>query len=176
MKTIELNNDKLKDLLEKKGVLITQGRSISDEIESLEAQMKAVDEELVEAEKLIDITDLNVDAEHLTKEFNMLKEQMDELNKKVRERLASQVPKELIDKYDTMKKKKDDLETERNKVAIKAQKYNDKLIPLTRKLLEPFLEDEFDDFGSVSVEDGIIKGVVFNHVEDFKDAYRKKKA
>lgn len=176
MKTVELNNDKLKELLESKGALITQGRSISDEIDNIEAQMKAVDDELVEAEKLVDITDLNADAEYITKEFNILKDQMDELNKKVRERLSSQVPKELTEKYDVMKKMKDDLETERNKIAIKAQKYNDKLIPLTRKLLKPFLENEFDDFGSVTVEDGIIKGVIFNHVEDFKDAYRKKKA
>jgi len=176
MKIIELNNDKLKEMLEAKGALITQGRSISEEIENLEAQMKAVDDELVAAEKLIDISDIDMDAQSITDRFNALKAEMDEVNKKVAERLSKEVPQELKDRYDTMKKMKDDLETERNKIAIKAQKYNDKLIPLTRKLLKPFLEDEFDDFGSVTVENGIIKGVVFNHVDDFKDAYRKKKA
>lgn len=176
MKTVELDNNKLKDLLEKKGELITKGRGISEEIEQLEAQMQAVDEELVAAEKEIDISDIDMDAQSITDRFNALKAEMDEVNIKVAKRLSEQVPQELKDKYDEMKKKKDELETERNKVAIKAQKYNDKLIPITRELLKPFLVDEFDDFGSVTVENGIIKGVIFNHVDDFKEAYRKRKA
>jgi predicted nucleic acid-binding Zn-ribbon protein len=175
MKEITLDNPKLKKLLEEKGLLINQGRSISEELESIENQMQEIDKKLVDAEAEIDITDLNAEAEYLTKEFNILKEQMDELNKQVRERLSSEVPKELTDKYDTLKKMHTELEEERNKIALKAQKYNDKIIPIVQKLLTPHLQDEFDDFGSVEVVDGVIKGQIFNHLEDFKNAFRKRK-
>lgn len=173
---VELKNKNLQDLLEKKGHLINQGRSISEEIENLEKEMQAIDTELVEAEKLVDISDLDADAKDLTERFNALKEEMDVLNKKVATRLSENAPKELTDKYHTMKKMLDTLEQDRNKVAIKAQKYNDKIIPMVRTLLKPHLKDEFDDFGSVQVEGGVIKGEIFSHLEEWKEAFRKKKA
>ena len=176
MNIVELKDEKLKGMLMSKGALINQGRSISEEIENLENQMKEIDDKLVEAEKLGDISDIDAEAKVLTEEMNAFMERMDAINKKVAERLSEKVPQELKDQYDTMKKLKDDLEIERNKIAIKAQKYNDKIIPIVRKLLKPHLKDEFDDFGSVTVEDGVIKGEIFNHLENYKEASRKKKA
>ena len=137
--------------------------------------MKEIDDKLVEAEKLVDITDLDAKAKDLTERANQLREEMDALNKEVSNRLSENVPSEYKEKYDELKIKKDELEEKRNKIAINAQKYNDKIIPLTRKVMKPFLTDEFDDYEGVSVENGIIIGRIFNHVEDFKATYRSKK-
>ena len=174
MRTVEIKDNKLKDLIEKKSALIMEGRAVSEEVEATEAQMKEVDEKLVSAEKLVDITDLDVKAKDITDRFNVIQEDMNALNKEVMERLATNVPKEFKEEYDTLKAKKDELEEKRNKIALNAQKYNDKIIPLTRKLMKPFLEDEFDDYEGVSIENDIIVGRIFNHVEDYKASYRAK--
>lgn len=174
MRTVEIKDNKLKDLIEKKSALIMEGRAVSEEVEATEAQMKEVDDKLVAAEKLVDITDLDVKAKDITDRFNVIQEDMNALNKEVMERLATNVPKEFKEEYDTLKVKKDELEEKRNKIALNAQKYNDKIIPLTRKLMKPFLEDEFDDYEGVSIENDIIVGRIFNHVEDFKSSYRAK--
>lgn len=174
-KQIELNDDKLKTLLEKKGVLITEGRTKSERIEEVEKQMKEVDEELVKAEKEIDISDIDANAQDITERFNALKAEMDAVNKAVRERLSEKVPQELKDKYAVLKKELDELETDRNKIAIKAQKYNDKIIPTVRALLKPYVVDDFEDYGAVKIEDGKIIGEVINHLEEYKINFLNKK-
>ena len=174
MRTVEIKDNKLKDLIEKKSALIMEGRAVSEEVEATEVQMKEVDDKLVAAEKLVDITDLDVKAKDITDRFNVIQEDMNALNKEVMERLSANAPKEFKEEYDALKVKKDELEEKRNKIALNAQKYNDKIIPLTRKLMKPFLEDEFDDYEGVSIENDIIVGRIFNHVEDFKSSYRAK--
>ncbi|MBP7540375.1 MAG: hypothetical protein KA802_10555 [Saprospiraceae bacterium] len=175
MKTINLDDNKLKDLLTKKGELITKGRELTDKIEDLEKQMKEVDDKLVLAEKEIDISDIDADAEDITNRFNALKAEMEDVNKRVRERLSEKVPQDLKETYDKLNKEHTALEEERNKIAINAQKYNDKIIPLTKKLLKPFILDEFDDYNMVNVNNGVVEVSIFNHIEEFKDTFRKKK-
>lgn len=170
---IELKNDKLKGLLEAKSKLINEGRAISTKLEAMDTRMAEIDTELMEEEKKIDITDLNFNAEKLTARFNNLKAEMDELNAAVKERLSSQVPTHLKEEYDKLSAEKKELEEERNKVAMNAQKHNDKIIPLVRKLLKEHLQNEYEDFGSVKVEDGVIKGEIFSHLEDFKERFSK---
>ena len=76
-KQIELNDDKLKTLLEKKGVLITEGRAKSERIEEVEKEMQEIDAKLVEAEKEVDISDIDANAQDITDRFNALKAEMD---------------------------------------------------------------------------------------------------
>lgn len=173
-KNIELKDDKLKSLLEAKGELITKGRAVSEEIEKLEKEMAEIDAQLVEAEKEIDISDIDANAQDITNRFNALKEEMDEVNRRVRERLVSKVPRKLRNDYDEKATKKKELEEERNKIALKAQKHNDKIIPIVKKLLKPYLTNEFEDFGSVKVEDGVVKGEIYSHLEEFKKSFLAK--
>jgi len=174
-KKIELNDDKLKTLLEKKGVLITEGRAKSERIEEVEKAMKEIDDKLVLLEKEVDISDIDANAEDITKRFNDLKAEMDGINKAVRERLSAHAPVELRDEYETLKKELDQLETDRNKIAIKAQKYNDKIIPAVRALLKPHVIDDFEDYGAVKIEEGKIIGEVINHLEEYKENFLKRK-
>lgn len=174
MKTITIDNEKLLKLLSEKETLVNKGRSTSEEIEKVEKRLDDIDKEMIELEKGVDIKDLDERAQLATDAFNKAVEQMEEIKKEIYERMSKLVPKELKTEYEELSKTKDTLEKERNKIALKAQKYTDKIIPLARKEMAKFLEDEFDDFESLKLENGIIKGIIFNQVEEFKNNYRKR--
>ncbi len=173
-RTITLENPKLKKLLDEKGELITIGRAKSEEIEVVEKQMEELDVKIQEEEKKVDITDLDERVKTTTEKVNQAVIEMDEIKKEVYARMKAQVPNELHAEYDALKDSKDKLETERNKIAIKAQKYSDKIIPLARKLMKPFLEDTYEDYETVKVEEGKIVATIFSHLEDFKTNFAKK--
>lgn len=173
-KIIKLNNDKLKKLLEEKAVLINAGRAKSEEIEKVEKEMEEVDTKIKDIEKQVNIDDFLSDEKLLTEQVEKIIEQMKKIKQSILERLKGHVEPELVNKYDELKIKKDDLETERNKLALKAMKYSGKIIPLGQKLMKPYLEDDFDDFDTIRIEDGEIVCTIFNHLEDYKNNFKKK--
>lgn len=173
-KNITIENDELKDLLTKKADLITIGRAKSAEIEEIEKQMSEIDIKTQEEEKKVDISDLNEKQKDITAKVEEAIKEMEEVKKEIYDRMIKQVPQGLHTEYDELKKKKEDLEIERNKIALKAQKYNDKIIPLGRKMMKPFMKDQFDDYDSLYLEDGEIMATIFNHLVDFKNTFKKK--
>jgi hypothetical protein len=58
---------------------------------------------------------------------------------------------------------------------LKAQKYTDKIIPLARKAMSEFLEDQYDDYDSLKLEDGKIVCTIFNHLDEWKANFNKRK-
>jgi len=98
---------------------------------------------------------------------------IDEVKKDIYAKIKAGTPQEMRDKYDTMNKQKEEKEIERNKIALSAQKYNDKIIPLSRELMKPFLEDEFEDYDTIQVKDGEVVCSIFSHLEDFKINFNK---
>jgi len=173
-KNITIENDKLKDLLTKKGELINRGRAKSEEIEQLEKEMEEVDKQVQEAEAKVEIKDLLMREQVSVKKVEAEIEDMKEIKKEIFDRMIKQVPPELHTKYEELKKKKEDLETERNKIALKAQKFNDKIIPLAKDIMKPFLEDQFDDYDTLQLEGDEIVATIFNHLVDFKNNFKKK--
>jgi len=173
-RTINLESDKLKKFITEKGVLVNKGRAVSEEIEVLEAEMEAINQKLIEEEKKVDITDI-IDREKLlvAKVEEAIKE-MDVFKKEIFDRMTAQVPPDLRNKYDEVKKTKEDKETERNKIALKAQKFNDKIIPISRDLMKPFLQDMYEDYDSLYIEDDVIVATIFSHLADFKLNFKKK--
>jgi len=174
-KVIKLENEKLKKLLEEKGELIMKGRAKSDEIVELDKQMSEIDQQVQEEEKKVDVNDLNERAKVITEKVNEAIKEMEAVKKEIYDRMKAQVPAELHAKYDSFKMLKDDAETERNKYALKAQKYNHKIIPLSKKLMKPFIEDEYEDYDSLGLENGEIVCSLFSHLNDFKINFAKKK-
>lgn len=172
-KKINLKDSKLKKLLEDKKNLITQGRAKSEEIELLESNMKAIDEQIQEAEKKVDITDLDDKAKVIGAKVDEAIKEMQVVKQEIFDRMMAQTPPELRTKYDEFVKQKEEAETERNKIAIKAQKYTDKIIPLGRKLMKPFLEKKGDDYDTIRLEDDEIVASIFNHFDDFETKYDK---
>ncbi len=174
MRNITIENDKLKKLLADKGELINEGRATSEEIEKLEKQLEDIDKEVQEIEKKVDTADLEKEATSATENFNEAVRRMDLIKQEIYNRMAKLVPEELSKRYEDTKKTIEELEIKRNKIALKAQKFTDKIIPLARKEMAKFIKDEFEDYESLTLENGIIKGIIFNQVEEFKANYRKR--
>jgi len=172
-KIIKLNNDKLKKLLTEKSELVNIGRAKSEEIEIKEKEMQDIDDQLKEIEKAIDITDLQEKTKPIVERMEQCIKEMKDIEEEIKARLKEKSPTELIEKYDTIKKEKEEMETERNKIALKAQKYNSKIIPLGQKLMKPFIEDEYEDYETIKIEDGELVATIFSHINDFKINFKK---
>lgn len=173
-RTIQIENNKLKDLILKKSELVNKGRTVSDEIEIIEKQMTEVDEQIQAEEKKVNIEDFLEEEKKLTEIVNKAIEDMKVIKQNIFDRIKVQVPPQLYTNYETLEKNKADKEEERNKIAIKAQKYNDKIIPVAREMMKPFLEDMYEDYDSLYVEDGEIVATIFSHLNDFKTNFKKK--
>lgn len=175
MRTITINNEKLNKLLSEKEALILEGRATSELIETKESELEAIDKQVQEIEKTVDIKDLEEKANEATEAFNLAVKQMEGVRNEIFARMSKAVPNELKTKYEDIKKEIEELEIKRNKIALNAQKRTDKIIPLARKEMAKFIEDEFEDFESLKLENGIIVGTIFNQVEEFKQNYLKRK-
>lgn len=173
-KNITIESPRLKTLLEKKGELIKIGRAKSEEIEATEAEMATTEQALIEEEKKVDIKDLDEKSKAIGTKVDEAIAEMQEVKKEIFDRMMKQTNPELRTKYDELKKKKEELETERNKVALKAQKFNDKIIPLGKELMKPFLEDQYEDYDTLQLDGDEIVASIFSHLADFKNNYKRK--
>lgn len=173
-KTIRLESEKLKKLMLAKGELIGKGRAVSVEIEGIEKEMEEIDVKLQEEEKKVDISDILEKEKALTEQVEQAIESMKVIKQEIYDRMNAQVPPELHSRYDELKKSKEDKESERNKIALKAQKYNDKIVPISREMIKPFLEDQYEDYDSLYLEDDEIVATIFSHMNDFKMNFKKK--
>lgn len=173
-KIITLENEKLSKLLTEKSELVTTGRAISEEIEKLEAEMQQIDDEMKKIEKTVDISSFKVREQEITSKVEVAIQEMEQVQKEIKELMVAAIPAELGSRYETLKEEKDKKENERNKIALKVQKYNDKIIPQGRKLMKPYLEDNYDDYDTISLQNGKIVASIFNHIEDFKANFKKK--
>ena len=173
-KIITVENPKLKTLMQKKGELITLGRAKSEEIELLEKQMEETDKKIQEEEKKVNIEDLLEKEKVETKIVEECIEKMKVIKQEIFDRMIKEVPAELHTKYDELKKKKEELEIERNKLALKAQKYSDKIIPIGKAMMKPFLTDMYEDYESLSLEGEEVVATIFSHMNDFKINFKKK--
>lgn len=174
-RTIEIISPKLKKLVEEKGVLIESGRKISERVEELETKMANIDTEMQILEKQVDIKDLDEQAKTITDRFNAVVKEMEILKGRIYERMKEKVPTSLKEEYDKAKKIKEEKEIERNKIALKVQKYNDKIIPLAQKMMKEHILNEYEDVETIKLENGILVGTIFSHLEDFKERFKKGK-
>jgi hypothetical protein len=165
---IKLSNEELKELIIAKGKLVDEGREKSREIEKVEEEMDATEKLLMEEEKKVNLDEFSKKEAFITKRMEKCIADMDKLKVEIYEKIKSETPQEIRDKYDELKKQKDELETERNKIALSAQKYNDKIIPLSRELIKPHLQDDYEDNETIRVENDELKATIFSHLNDFK--------
>lgn len=173
-RNITIENPKLKELILKKGELVAIGRSISEEIEDLEKAMAEGDTKIQEAEKLVNIDDLLEREKAISLKVDEAIKEMKVIKQEIYDRMIKQVPAELHTEYEEVKKKKEEAEEKRNKIALKAQKYNDKIIPIAREMMKPFLKDMYEDYDSLYIEDGEVVATIFSHLNDFRTNFKKK--
>ena len=173
-KVITLENEKMKTLLTEKSNPVVSGRAVSVDIENIEAEMQEIDYKMKEIEKTVDISEFIEREKEISAKVDVAIKEMEQVQNEIRDKMLANIPSDLGDKYDELKNKKEALENDRNKIALKVQKYNDKIIPMGRKLMKPYLEDIYDDYDTISLEDGKIVASIFNHVNDFKANFKKK--
>lgn len=171
---IQIEHNELKDLLLKKAELINKGRAVSEEIEKLEIEMQEVDKKLQEEEAKVDISDLNEKQKAIGAKVDEAIKEMEEVKKEIFARMMEQTDPELRITYDVLKKEKEEKEEKRNKIALKAQKFNDKIIPMGKSMMKPFLEDQYEDYDSLKIENGEIVATIFSHLNDFKTNFKKR--
>lgn len=171
---ITLDSPKLTELLTTVNDLVLAGREVSQEIVEQEEIMAATNQEMVEIEAKVDISDIDARAKDIVERVNQITADQRAVEQEIHDRCKAQMPQELKDKYDNAKKLKDEKEIERNKIGLRIQKIKDKTIPLARKLMKPYLEDEFDDYDGVVLENGELSGTIFNHLRDWKEKWVEK--
>jgi len=173
-KRVVLQSPKLTEILTYINDLVLAGRETSQEIDELDEEMGKINQEMQEIEAKVDISDIEPKAKEIVDRVNALMAEQKEIEKEIYNRCSAAVPQELKDKYENLKKTKEDKEVERNKTALKIQKFKDKSIPLARKLMKPFLIDAFDDYEGVVLENGELVGTIFNHLLDWKEKWKEK--
>lgn len=174
-RTVVLENAKLKELLTDKQDLILVGRQLSEDIEAVEAEMAGIDQEVRELEAAVPKEDIDQRAKEATDEMNVLMAKMEQIKADLSAKLKAAIPPEIYARYEEKEKRKKELEEERNKIGLKVQQKNDKIVPLTRKLMKPYLNDEYEDYDTIRIEDGQIVGTIFSHIETFKENFAKRK-
>jgi len=172
---IKIVNDELKGLIEAKSKLVNEGRAKSVEIEKLEAEMEEVNKALIEEEKKVDLKEFHTKEKAITKRMEKCIKDIEVVKNAIYAKIKAETPQELRDKYDGLAKQKEEVETERNKIALEAQKYNDLIIPLSRELMKPSLQDEYEDNDTIMIKDGEIVASIFSHLNDFKVQFNTKK-
>lgn len=172
---IKLESEELKVLITEKSALVNEGRAKSEEIEKLETEMAETEKLLIEEEKKVNLDEFHKKEKAITKRMDKCIKDIDDVKKAIYAKIKAETPQELRDKYDELKKQKEEKETERNKIALSAQKFNDKIIPLSRELMTPFLQDEWEDYDTIMIKDGQIVASIFSHLNDFKINFNKTK-
>lgn len=174
-RTIKLEDPKLKKLILEKNDMIIEGRGVSEQIDTLEKEMVEINNKIVEQEKTVDISDILSEGKEVGEQIKALLLKTDELKKKIYERKKAAVSPDLIASFEEKEKTKKELETKRNKIALRVQKWKDKIIPMGQRLAKPFLQDEFEDYETLLIEDGEIVVKIFSHLEDYKEHFKKNK-
>jgi seryl-tRNA synthetase len=173
---IKLDNPKLKKLITDKESLIKTGRGISAEIDLIKESMDSTEKKLIAEERKVDVKDLVALSGPKKKQVEALLKEFEGLQKQIYERIKANTPQELRDQYETLKKQKDDKESDLNKLGHKVQKVKDKIIPLVQKLGKPHLEDEWEDFNTTKLdEDGTPILEIYSRLEEWKATQRQNK-
>lgn len=173
-KKITIKNPNLKKLLEEKGKFIRMGIAKSKEMEEAEKEMEEIDKKIQEFEATVNIDDLHEKEKEVTADVEDAIVKMDVIKREIYERMKKNTPQELYTHYDELVKLKEKAESDRNKLAIKAQKYNERMIPLSKQIMSPYLENEYDDFNTIKLEDGVVVAEVFNHLDEWKTNFKNK--
>jgi hypothetical protein len=170
---VAIDSPKLKKLLEEKLEMVMNGREISQEVEEIDKEMDLIDKEIQKQELKADIKDLKKMATDITTRFNAIMKEMEDLKATMYKRAKEKVDPSLVQNYESKKKLKEEKETARRKIALKVQKWNDKIIPLSQALMRPELKDEYDDYYGLVLENNEVIGTIFNHKVDFEKRFRE---
>lgn len=175
MKPIEIENKKLHDLIVLKDDLVTEGRKITSEIEQLERKVAVCEnkEKKITGAVKPDAA-LKAEGDALAVVFEETLKRLNEIGTLIEKKKLEAVPKELELEHRAYLKEIEQLERDRNKIALKIQKIKDKVIPIIQKESKPFLE-EYDDIETAKTKNGKVVITTFNHLSDWKRTFKSRR-
>jgi len=169
---MQITDQKIVKLLTDKDELVKLGRETSKKLEKLEYKIKILEDREKAITAKVEPVKLGDRAEALKKEINdKIKEFEKIASDIVKEKLAA-IPKDIEDKHKALLKEKEQMERDRNKIALKVQKIKDKVVPMIKKEVEPNL-GEYEDLESATIKNGVVEVKKFSHLEEFKAQYKK---
>lgn len=178
-RTITIDHPKLVKLEKEKGQTIAEGREISKQIEEIDLEMGKIDIRLQSEEAKVDIKDLKAEGDAIVKEMEGIAksyaERIKAVEVKIFEKMAANTDPQLRKDHEVLKAKKEELENERNKKALKAQRTKDRIIPLARRVMAPYLKSEYEDFMEIKLEGERIVGTIFSHLDDWDKRFKEKR-
>lgn len=171
---LEIENKKIHDFIVTKDELVNQGRKISMEIETIEKKCAVLEKkEKAITAKVEPPKELTDEGDKLAKSIETTMKRLEELGKLVEKAKLEAIPKDMKDEHMALLKQKEALERDRNKIALKVQKIKDRVVPLIQKQVKPLLK-EFDDVETAKTKNGKVIISTFNHMDDWKRAFRNK--
>lgn len=173
-KVIVLNDPELKALLEEKGTVVDEGRRMSEIINTLTDEMAALDIEIQEMEKTIDLGDIERQAEKITAKFNKIVKEMDDVKAKIFARMREKMPPEKRNAYDQKEKEKTTLEQERVKIGMRIQTFNDRIRPFTDAYKKKYCKEKGDTFNTLELKEGKVLLTIVNDFDDFAKRWELK--
>lgn len=179
---ITLENKRVHNFIVEKDGLVNDGRKISQEIEKLDMQIKRFeDKEKVITGKVVPPKELTEKGDNLVKEMNKLGEELTKISDEVTRAKLAAVPKDVKDAHMELLSKKEALERERNKIALKVQKIKDKLIPIIQREVSPLIKQKniieidigrYDDIETAKTKDGKVVITTFNRLEEWRKNFK----
>ena len=171
-KMLTIENKKVHDLIIMKDDLVTEGRKITGLMEDLEKKVrKCEDKEKKITGAIPPDPELKAKGDELVELFNKTLKEIEEIGQAIEKKKMDAIPKELLDEHKGYLKEIEQLERDRNKIALKVQKVKDRVIPIIQKEVKPLLE-EYDDIETAKVKDGKVLVETFNHLADWKRKFK----
>lgn len=171
---ITLKNKKLVEWITEKDVLVSEGRKMSIELEKIEKEIKEHQNKEKEITGKIEPDEkLKEEGDLLVKEIEKKIKRLGELGAEIEEKKLDAIPKDIKEHHQELLKKREQLQREQNKIALKVQKIKDRVIPLIQREVKPLLQ-EYDDIETAKVKDDEVIINTFNHLEEFKKKFKSR--
>lgn len=169
---MEIQNDKLYSLLAEKDELVKKGRKVSAKVEITNLKIEK-NKDKQRKYTAYNPKELMVRAMELDSKIAKDLTELEGIQKEVMRLKVDKIPPEVAKEYEDLKKEGEELEIERNKLALKVQKIKDRSIPIIQKEVRPFLK-EYEDIESAELKGGKILVKTFNHLDEWKKKFAEK--
>lgn len=169
---IRIKDKKLVEMVREKEKMVEEGRAVSVQLESIDAQLEILKEKEKEYSSQVVPEDLIVQGEALRVEINAKAEELQNLANKIHEMKLNGIPEDIKEQHIALAKEKDALEKTLNKIGLKIEKFKSKYIPKIQKIARPKLgDDPFEDLETSKLDGDEIVVTTFSHLENFKKRF-----
>ncbi len=170
---ITLENPKVVALLRDKEVIVNEARGCSKELEKLEKQIAKHDDKERAITASVNPTALIEQGNAIQQELEAKLKELEQIGNQIMETKLAAIPKAMLAKHKKLRDTKKTLEEQRSKLAIKAQKIKDKVVPILKKELAGKLA-EFEDIEGAKVVGDKVQIETFNMLTEFEAKLRAK--